>query len=118
MLATFDPKKSHGLVYGMPGVQYQQDDNLFDISGKFVRPLAGETTPEEVESAAEDAQTQEVRDFLQLTLKEGPVLKTEIYKMAENFSYSWETVMTVAAELNIRKFNRKAQQYWDLNREA
>lgn len=129
-------KKDYGLVAGMPGVAYQQDDQLFDIEGYHVGPVyannvaptkkRGRMTKEEretleaaleAEKQAESEDTDYMKEFLAAMLDGGPISKSSVYTASEERGFGWEQLLKVADEMQIVKFKRKTVEYWDLNRE-
>jgi Fe-S cluster assembly ATPase SufC len=96
-----DRTKSFGVVYGHDDYQYVQGGVYFDGTEESIEEiednaealvLRGDRKPDDIEGA---------KKFLAQVLKEGPIMKSAVFKEAEMNNQSWEAVTKARVLMNI-----------------
>jgi hypothetical protein len=112
----FDPKKSHGVIYGHDTAIYEQNGNLYDGAGNFA--AESEEVPEEkvtIKKKKEPASG--LAEFLTGLLSGGPIMQINVKKECEKAGYEWSELLTVSAEMGLKKFKKGALMMWQLPEE-
>lgn len=52
--------------------------------------------------------------YLKELLNGGPMLKTNIYRQAQNDERNWSDLLEAASELNLNRYSIKGFEYWRL----
>jgi hypothetical protein len=114
MSKILDRARQYGTITGHSVAVYEQDGLLFDGRGQLLG------TPKTVKSslAAEEKlitdDMSQARLFLKNILKNGPLAKSAIYKIAEDNNQSWPSVKTAAADLSVVSYTQKDTEVWKL----
>lgn len=106
-----DFTKPYGTIYGHDEARYEQDGHLFRANGE---PLALPTSDMVIETDAVDS----AKTFLTNVLKNGPLSKSAIFKIAGENNQEWKAVSDAADSLNITRFSYKNATMWKLPEEA
>jgi len=115
----FDPRKPHGIVFNHPHIRYEQNGKSYDAAGR----LCGlEEEPEDdvpqnrpaLEPGQRDFGVESAREFLSNVLAEGPLRRSELFRIAEANNQPWDKVKQAFEAMQGEVFNRKNSLYWKL----
>lgn len=106
-----DFTKPFGTIYGHDEARYEQDGHLFRANGE---PLAPPTSDMVIETDAVDS----AKTFLTNVLKNGPLSKSAIFKIAGENNQEWKAVSDAADSMNVTRFSYKNATMWKLPEEA
>ena len=112
-----DFTKPYGTIYGHDEARYEQDGHLFRANGEPVTPPPPSPSPAGdmvIETDAVDS----AKTFLTNVLKNGPLSKSAIFKIAGENNQEWKAVSDAADSLNITRFSYKNATMWKLPEEA
>lgn len=117
MEGKLNKKKPYAVVYGHSEALYEQDGMLFDGGENFIRHVqenvkekkeekkTGKTTPDTVDN---------VEEFLLQVLSGGPILQNVVKKESEKKNIIWSEVLSVSAQMKVRKNTRSGEIFWTL----
>lgn len=108
---NLDFTKPYGTVYGHDEARYEQDGHLFRANGE---PLASPTSDMVIETDAVDS----AKTFLTNVLKNGPLSKSAIFKIAGENNQEWKAVSDAADSMNVTRFSYKNATMWKLPEEV
>lgn len=106
-----DKTKPYGTVYGHDVARYEQDGKLYTGTGAPVEPPRSDLVIEtdQVDSAS---------IFLKNILKNGPLAKSAVFKVAGENNQEWSSVTDAAESIGIVKFTYKNATMWKLPEEV
>lgn len=128
----FDPKKPHGIVMNHPWIRYEQGGRLFDFNGEPTAIEVEEVPQEEmpefvapvevVETLAQptyeyidrDNDLERAKVFLNTILKEGPLRRSEVFRLSEQNNLQWQKVKEAFQEIEGQMHKRGPSLYWQL----
>lgn len=107
-----DRERPFGVIYGHAKAAYEQDGVLFNGAGK---PIDEATTKEiEKDKIVETNDVSNAKTFLETVLKNGPLAKPQVLKIAEGANQRWADVTKAASLVDIVKYQYRNSEMWKL----
>ena len=107
-----DRSKPYATIYGHETAIYEQNGKLFDSVGDVINEQKQEQKQKDY--VIQHPKVDNAREFLLHVLKNGPLTKSAVYKVAGDNNQVWDHVRDAALLLGVVKFQYQKSEMWKL----